>query len=428
MLPVAPPPTPPAAAPDVELAALDLTRPGLFAAGFPHAVFDRLRDEAPVWRHPETPGAGPLGGSFWVVSRHADVQTVSRDATRFSSLDGPALLGTSPERQNRMLVTMDPPDHVRMRRLISAGFTPRMTARLEEQARTWAVTIVESALERGDVDFVSEVAYQLPMHMIADIMGIPVADRDRIFDLASTVISGDDPRLGGDARSVIDAQIELYTYAHELGAEKRRCPADDVWTTLTAAEVDQPDGTRTSLAEAELDLFFLLLTLAGSETTRSAITGGLVALLDHPEQWDRLATDPAAMPGAVDEIVRWTSPVTYFRRTTTVDTEIAGVPIAAGDRVTMWYPSANRDAEVFADPYRFDITRSDSQHVAFGGGGLHYCLGANLAKREIRVMFEELVARVGSVEITGDAEWAVPGLGNPITTYCAHLPVRLTPR
>jgi len=408
--------------------AVDLTDPGLYRTGFPHPVFDRLRAEAPVWRHPDTPGTDALGGSFWVLSRHADVQAVSRDPQTFSSLDGPALLGTSPERQSRMLVTMDPPDHVRMRRLISAGFTPRMTARLEEQAREWAVAIVEGALARGDVDFVEEVAYQLPMHMIADIMGIPVADRPRIFELAATVITAPDPRLGVDTSAALDAQVELYTYAHELGAEKRRCPADDVWTTLTEAAVEQPDGTTTSLEEIELDLFFLLLTLAGSETTRSAITGGLVALLDHPDQLARLAAEPALMSGAVDEIVRWTSPVTYFRRTVTADTEIDGVRIPAGDRVTLWYPSANRDDAVFTDPHRFDITRTDSAHVAFGGGGLHYCLGANLAKREIRVMFEEILARVGSIEITGEAEWSVQGLGNPITTFCSHLPVRLSPR
>lgn len=413
---------------DVPLHGLDLTDPDLLRDGFPHAVFDRLRTEAPVWRHPATPGAAVLGGPFWVLSRHAEVQAVSRDAGTFSSLDGPGLLGTSTESQGRMLVTMDPPDHVRMRRLISAGFTPRMTARLEEQAREWARTIVDGALSRGDVDFVEEVAYQLPMHMIADIMGIPVADRPQIFEWASTVITAPDPRLGGDATATIEAQIALYTYAHELGEQKRRRPADDVWTTLINAEIAQPDGTPTTLAEGELDLFFLLLTLAGSETTRSAITGGLVALLEHPDQLARLRDDPGLMTGAVDEIIRWTSPVTYFRRTVTTDTEIAGVPVPAGDRVTMWYPSANRDGAVFVDPHRFDIARADSQHVAFGGGGLHYCLGANLAKREIRVMFEELFARVGAIEITGDAEWSVQGLGNPIATFCSRLPVRLDPR
>jgi len=407
---------------------IDLTDPEHYRHGFPHDLFTRLRAEAPVWRHPDTPGADVLGGSFWVLSRHADVQAVSRDPLTFSSLDGPALLGSTAERQNRMLVTMDPPDHVRIRRLISAGFTPRMTARLEEQAREWAVAIVEGALARGDVDFVSEVAYQLPMHMIADIMGIPVADRPRIFELAATVITAPDARLGGDASAARDAQLELYTYAHDLGAEKRRCPADDVWTTLTTAAIEQPDGSSTSLEELELDLFFLLLTLAGSETTRSAITGGLVALLDHPDQLARLASEPHLMTGAVDEIVRWTSPVAYFRRTVTTDTEVGGLDIPAGDRVTLWYPSANRDDAVFAEPHRFDITRADSGHVAFGGGGLHYCLGANLARREIRVMFEELLARTAAIEVTGDPEWSVQGLSNPITLFCSRLPVRLTPR
>ena len=407
---------------------IDLTDSELYRHGFPHDLFSVLRDTAPVWRHPDTAGTERLGGSFWVASRHADVQAVSRDPARFRSFEGPSLPEMAPERRGAMLVSMDPPDHTRLRRLVSAGFTPRMTALLDAQARAWAVTIVERALEQGEGNFVQEVAYPLPMHMIADIVGIPHADRDWLFDRVNALLQSTDPqsRLGITERAAIEA--ELFRYAHELGAEKRRDPVDDVWTLLTTAEIAQPDGTTTRLDELELDLFFMVLTIAGSETTRSAIAAGLIALLEHPDQMERMRTDPSVMPTAIDEILRWASPVAYFRRTAVEDSALGSVEIAAGDRVSVWYPSANRDAAAFADPFTFDISRSPNPHVAFGGGGMHYCLGANLAKREIRVMFEELLARVGTIEITGDPEYAVQGIGNPITLTLKDLPVRLTAR
>jgi len=411
----------------VALHAIDLTRHELYRHGFPHELFAVLRDEAPVWRHPDTPGTDRLGGSFWVLSRHADVQAVSRDHARFRSLEGPSIPSITPERQGLMLVTMDPPDHTRLRRLVSAGFTPRMTALLDTQARRWAASIVDEALARGECDFVQDVAYQFPMHMIADIVGIPPSDRAWLFDQVDLLLQSTDPqhKLAPTERAAIE--LRLFEYAHGLASEKRRNPADDVWTLLTTAAIEQPDGTTTSLTELELDLFFMVLTIAGSETTRSAIASGLVALLDHPDQLARLRTDRDVMSTAIDEILRWASPVAYFRRTATEDVVLHGVEIATGDRVTMWYPSANRDDAVFDRPFAFDITRSPNPHVTFGGGGMHYCLGANLARREIRVMFEELLARVGHVEITGEPEYAVQGIGNPITLTLKHLPVRLRP-
>jgi cytochrome P450 len=411
-----------------DLDAVDLTGHEVYRDGFPHELFSRLREGTPVWRHPDTPGTERLGGSFWVVSRHADVQAISRDPVRFRSLEGPAIVDTTPEREGQMLVTMDPPDHTRLRRLVSAGFTPRMTARLDARAREWAVTIVEGALERGDCDFVQEVAYQLPMHMIADIVGIPHADRAHLFDLVTALLTSTDPTTRLSVRERAAIERELFAYAHDLAAEKRRQPADDVWTLLTDAEIEHTDGSHTHLTELELDLFFMVLTIAGSETTRSAIASGLIALLDHPDQMERMRTEPAVMSGAIDEILRWASPVAYFRRTATEDIVMHDVQMRAGDRVTIWYPSANRDDAAFEHPFTFDITRSPNPHVSFGGGGLHYCLGANLAKREIRVMFQELLARVGEIEITGDPEYAVQGVGNPITLTLKRLPVHLTPR
>jgi len=412
---------------DLDLGAVDLTRHELYRQGFPHDLFSVLREEAPVWHHPDTPGTAKVGGSFWVVSRHADVQAISRDPERFRSLEGPAVVDTAPEREGLMLVTMDPPDHTRLRKLVSAGFTPRMTARLDAQARQWAVSVVEHAREQGTCDFVQEVAYPLPMHMIADIVGIPTSDRAWLFEQVNALLLSTDPqtRLPVAERAAIER--ELFGYAHELGAEKRRNPTDDVWTLLTSAEVEQPDGSTTRLGELELDLFFMVLTIAGSETTRSAIASGLIALLEHPDQMERMRTDPSVMSGAVDEIIRWASPVAYFRRTATEAVVLHGAEIAAGDRVTIWYPSANRDAAAFDRPFSFDITRSPNPHVGFGGGGMHYCLGANLAKREIQVMFEELLARVGRIEITGAPEYAVQGISNPITLTLKHLPVTLTP-
>ena len=405
---------------------IDLTDSELFRQGFPHDVFAILRDEAPVWWHPEHAGTDRLGGSFWVVSKHADVQEVSRDPVRFSSLDGPSLPTLPPEQRGAMVVSMDPPDHTRMRRLVSAGFTPRMITKLEHQARTWASQIVDRALEREQCNFVHEVAYQLPMHMIADIVGIPVSDREWLFDRVNVFLSSTDPRARL-SRAEIDAiQAEMFGYAQQLGDDKRRSPTDDVWTTLIEAEVAHDDGARTRLTPLELDLFFIVLTIAGSETTRNAISAGLLALVDSPDQLDLLRRDPDVMSSAVEEILRWTAPAAYFRRTATVDTEIRGVPIAAGDRVTIWHPSANRDEDAFDDPFRFDITRADNPHVTFGGGGIHYCLGANLAKREIRVMFEELLARVRGIEIVGEPEYSVQGIGNPITVSLKDLPVRLT--
>ncbi|GMU79566.1 MAG: cytochrome P450 [Acidimicrobiia bacterium] len=407
---------------------VDLTRGELYRHGFPHELFAVLREEAPVWRHPDTPGTERIGGSFWVLSKHADVQAVSRDAARFRSYEGPSLPELAPERRGAMLVSMDPPDHTRLRRLVSAGFTPRTTAMLDAQARTWAIAIIERALEAETCNFVHEVAYQLPMHLIADIVGIPVRDREWIFEHVNQLLQSTDPRTRLDHRRRAAIESELFGYAHDLGAEKRRTPTDDVWTKLITAELAHGDGTSTRLSELELDLFFMVLTIAGSETTRNAISSGLLALFEHPDQMERMRRDPAVIPTAVEEILRWSSPVAYFRRTATEDVEIGGVPIAAGERVSVWYPSANRDAEVFADPYRFDITRTENPHVTFGGGGVHYCLGANLAKREIRVMFEELLARAGDIEVLGEPEYAVQGIGNPITLSIRDLHVRLSPR
>ena len=405
---------------------IDLTDASLFAHGFPHDVFTSLRHEAPVYWQPfpaEFPGDHDPG--FWVLSRYDDVQAANRDTELFCAYDGPQL-SIQPAMRGTMLATMDGTDHVRQRRLISAGFTPRMVGRLEGHTREWAISIIEQALERGTCDFVQDVAYQLPMHMIADIVGIPIEDREWLFGLTKELLAGGDSDNIASPEAALAIQVQMFEYAQELGRRKRAEPQDDIWTILSTVEIETDDGDVTKLAEIELDMFFFLLTIAGSETTRNAIAGGLIALLDHPDQLSLLRRDPDAMKPAVEEILRWSSPVAYFARRATRDTEIRGVPIAAGDRITMWYPSANRDEEAFPDAFRFDITRTPNNHVAFGGGGAHFCLGANLARREITVLFEELLTRTKGIEILAAPTYSGLTIDSPVLGATRELPVRLS--
>jgi cholest-4-en-3-one 26-monooxygenase len=407
------------------LADIDLISDELGGDGFPHEVFTTLRREAPVWwqQFPEDYEENADDG-FWVLSKYEDVQAANRDAELFTAIDGPSL-ADAPELRGTMLVSMDGRDHMRQRKLISAGFTPRMISRLEEQARVWAAKIIDDALEHGTCDFVADVAYQLPMHMIADIVGIPVEDRSYLFQVTNNFIQGGAPgkRLSRDEQMAL--QVEMFEYAQELGRRKRANPQDDVWTLLATAEIETEEGERSAMGDVELDMFFMLLTLAGSETTRDAISFGLLALMENPEQLEILRSQPHVPRAAVDEIVRWASPVGYFARRATRDTEIRGVPIAEGQRITLWYPSANRDEGVFQDPFRFDVRRSPNEHLGFGGGGPHFCLGANLARCEITVLFEELLARTRDIELLGKPEYTALGIFNPVYFSLQHLPVRL---
>jgi cytochrome P450 len=304
-----------------------------------------------------------------------------------------------------------------------------MTAKLDAQARTWAGQIVDQALEIETCNFVDEVAYKLPMHMIADILGIPEGDRAWLFEQVDKLLLATDPLTSLTEEEIQAVQGGMFAYAHELGEAKRKAPVDDIWTKLTRAAIVDEDGSTTQLNEFELDLFFMVLTVAGSETTRSAISAGLVALLENPDQLELMRSDPSVIDTAVEEILRWSSPLAYFRRTAVEDVTIRDAEIKAGDMVAMYYPSANRDAEVFADPFRFDVSRTEgAAQVAFGAGGIHYCLGANLAKREIKVMFEELLARVGDIELLAPPEYSVQGLENPISVSPKRVDVRLRAR
>jgi cytochrome P450 len=400
---------------------VDLIDAGLYAHGFPHEVFARLRVDAPVfWQpfHGRVPDVADPG--TWVLSKHAEVQAVNRDDVRFSAIDGPTLAYV-PEMRGLMLVSTDGTQHTRLRRLISAGFTPRMIGKLDQQCRAWAARLIDDALVLGEFDFVREVAYKLPMHMIADIVGIPESDRDWLFSVVGKLLTSFDPEGGVSKEEALVHQIELFEYAEQLGKDKRKWPADDVWTTLSTVELDG-DG----LGEAELNFFFMLLTAAGSETTRNALTVGLATLVDHPDQFDRLRSDRSLLKSTVDEVIRWASPVAYFARRATVDVELRDVRIKADDRVTLWYASANRDEEVFAEPFTFDIARSPNPYVSFGGGGPHYCLGANLAKLEVTVLLDELLNRTREISTLAPVAWQFLTISNPILLATQGLPVRFS--
>lgn len=397
---------------------IDLTDSDLYRKGFPHEIFSRLRDEAPVWRHPETDGFSETGGrSFVVLSRYEDIQAANRNPELFLSCKGP---GLGYEGNGLMLTDMDGASHLRQRKLISAGFTPRMTRRLEGLAREWAAKIVDDAIEKETVEFVQEVAYQLPMHMIADILGIPLEERDWLFKMTNDMLLCVDPEYPVAESDRAELAAKIFGYGHEILGRKRDDATDDVLSLL--ATVSDDHGP---LSDLELESFFMLLTVAGSETTRNAISSGLLQLLGEPEQLGMLRRDPSLMKSATEEIIRWSSPVAYFKRVVARDTEIAGVPIAEGERVTLWYPSANRDERVFEDPFRFDVRRKKNEHVAFGGGGPHFCLGAHLARREIMILFEELLSRTAGIDLVGDPSYSVLGIGNPILLSLGKLPVRL---
>lgn len=397
---------------------LDLTDSDLYRKGFPHEIFRRLRDEAPVWRHPETSGFSQTGGEgFTVLSRYEDVQAANRDPERFLSCKGP---GLGFEGTGLMLTDMDGAAHLRQRKLISAGFTPRMTRRLEGLAREWAATIVDEAVEKETVEFVQDVAYQLPMHMIADILGIPLEERDWLFKMTNDMLLSVDPEYPVPESERAGLATGIFAYGHEILGRKRENATDDVLSLLATVSDDQGP-----LNDLELEAFFMLLTVAGSETTRNAISSGLLELLQEPDQLGALRQDPSLMKGATEEIIRWSSPVAYFKRVVARETEIAGVPLAEGERVTLWYPSANRDERVFEEPDRFDVRRKKNEHVAFGGGGPHFCLGAHLARREIMILFEELLGRTAGIELVGDPAYSVLGIGNPILLSLGKLPVRL---
>jgi cholest-4-en-3-one 26-monooxygenase len=402
----------------VDLRDINLLDPDRFIQGVPHEWFTYLRHHAPVYKHPE-PRGGP---GFWVVSRYHDLIEVNRDGQTFSSEQtrgGVVVLeqgNTDLSDEGRMMLTMDAPDHTRYRKLVNRGFTPRMINALEPHIKRIVIELIDSAVEKGKCDFVLEVAAELPLQVIAQMLGVPFADRHKVFEWSNRLIGSKDLEYSVSEEEARGAAVEMFMYAKELADQRRNDPRDDIVTALLNAETD---GDR--LSEMDFNLFFLLLAVAGNETTRNALSHGLNTLIDYPEQYRMLVADPTLVPAATEEILRWCSPVMYFRRNVTRDTTLGGQQLKAGDKISIWYISANRDEEIFPDPFKFDITRSPNEHVAFGGGGPHYCLGANLARMEINILLEELVKRVGSVERAGEVQRLRSNFINGIK----HLPVRL---
>jgi cholest-4-en-3-one 26-monooxygenase len=379
----------------------DFTNPDLIAERLPIAEYAELRRTAPVWWNAVRPGEGGFtDGGFWVVSRHEDVKAVSRDSETFSSAENTAIIRFSEgltreqiEAQRLIMLNMDPPDHTKVRRIVSRGFTPRSVAALEDPLRERARRIVEDAASSGTGDFVTQVACELPLQAIAELLGVTQEDRLKIFDWSNQMVAYDDPEYDIDPES---AAAEMIGYFAAMAEDRRANPRDDIVTKLVNADIDGE-----ALTSDEFGFFVILLAVAGNETTRNAITHGMLAFFDNPDQWEVFKQQRPAT--AADEIVRWATPVMCFQRTATRDTALAGVDIAKDERVGMFYSSANFDPDVFDRPEQFDVLRDPNPHLGFGGQGAHYCLGANLAKLEINLIFNAVADAMPDISKVGDA-------------------------
>ncbi|MDQ2754219.1 MAG: cytochrome P450 [Actinomycetota bacterium] len=394
-------------------------------------AFKTLRDQDPL-RHYEEPDIAGFeqyvtkGEGYYAVTRHADILACSRQADIFSSAKGISGALDQPEAFTEFfgsMIAMDDPRHARLRRIVAAGFTPRMLKKLEEQVQVAATAIVDEVAPLGECDFVSEVAAKLPLKIICDMMGIPASDYEAVFSCSNIILGVGDPEYMPDSGDIptalLTAGAELAQMVGELGQHRRQHPTDDLTSALVNASVEGEQ-----LTDAELGSFFILLVVAGNETTRNAISSALEQLTLNPDQRAVWAGDfEGVAPKAVEEIVRWASPVNHMRRTATRDGDLNGVPVKEGEKFLMFYRSANRDAAVFEDPYRFDLLRHPNEHLGFGGPGPHFCLGAHLARREITVMYRELFRRLPDIEMSGEPDRLLSNFINGIK----HLPCRFTP-
>jgi cytochrome P450 len=404
------------------LETIDLTDLDRFADGFPHGVFAHLRRHAPVWWHPPTDHT-PAGEGFWVLSRYTDIHAAASDPATFSSESGGGRDGGGTLIEDLptgfaagvLLNMMDDPRHLRIRQLVTPAVGRRALAEMEVDLRARAEAIVGAAVDRGEVDFLVDVAAELPLQAIASLLGVPQADRHRMLEWANTTLDYDDHDLGESSARTVQASAEMFEYAAWLIDEKRACPADDMMSAVVHGRLDGEP-----LGDLELQMFFNLLIAAGSETTRNSIAVGVAALEEHPALWAALFEDRSLLPSAVEEVLRWASSTSYNRRTATRAIEVGAQPVEAGDKVTLWWSSANRDPDAFTDPDTFDVRRDPNRHLAFGHGG-HFCLGANLARVEIRVVLDVLLDQVDRVEPTGPIEW----VRSNKHTGVRHQPVRL---
>jgi cytochrome P450 len=397
------------ASPTVPLEQIDLSDPEFWLADRDHrdAAFRTLRDAPGLQFYAERVFENspfPPGPGYWSLVRHDDVFAASRNPQLFCSGRG-ANIGDLPTELNEFfgsMINMDDPKHYRLRSLVAKGFTPKEVAKVERYVTAKAAGVVDRMLEQNpgrECDFVEWIAAPMPLQIICEMMGIPAEDNEQIFQWTNVILGAGDPEYGGSYEALMNASLGMFAYAQALGEDRRANPREDITSVLMGAEID---GDR--LTSQEFGSFFILLVVAGNETTRNAISHGMRALTEHPDQRDLWYGDfEAHTRSAVEEIVRWATPVIHFRRTATEDTELSGQRIEAGQKVVLWYCSANRDERVFADPHRFDLTRPVMPaQVGFGAGGPHFCLGANLARREITVMFDELRRRLPDLRITGD--------------------------
>lgn len=401
----------------MSLPAIELYDPDVYAAGVPHEQFRWLREHAPVYWHTH-----PDGGGFWLVSRHADVVAVSRDHRSFSSERGFVMIDDLPadilaETQGQLL-GMDPPRHGPIRRVVIERFTQRMLEQLEPRVRAITRGIFAAARQKPECDFVYELAGELPTAVICTMLGVPADMWHQVREWSDKSTSATDPDIGCSPEEQRQAGIAMGMYGYSLAAERKDRGGDDLISLLVNVEVDGHKVT-----EAEFASLFLQITVAGNETTRALISTGMHELMQRPGLYRELEADPALLPAAIEEMLRWSTPLHHFRRTATRDCEIAGQPVRENDRVVLLYTSANFDEAVFTDPMRFDIRRNPNPHLAFGHG-IHLCLGANLARMEARIFFEEFFRHFAGIEATGEARRIRSNLVNGHK----YMPVRLRPR
>jgi cytochrome P450 len=411
---------------ETDLSGIDLIDPDNYVDRVPFDWFDELRRRAPVvWHEEPEPNHG-----FWAVTRYDDLVQVHMDWETYSSERGAVALEELDEEQiaiRRSMLETDPPRHRELRNICNRRFSARGVGAYEDYIRDVARTVLDRALEREEFDFTLEIAKELPIRFLCAIFTVPQEDAPMLIRWGDAMIGNQDPEFTDAVVDKVDTEeyrtlpfrspiaLEMFEYAHRQRDMRLDEPQDDVITALTVA---QREGV---LTEREFDNYFGLLMIAGNETTRHTISHGMQALIEHPEQMQRLRDEPSLISSAVEETLRWATPVMHFRRTATRDTELRGEPIREGEKVVTWYISANRDEDQFADPYRFDVGRRPNEHVTFGPGGPHFCLGAHLAKLETKVLFQELLPRLRSIELTGPVERMRSNFVNGIK----HMPVRV---
>jgi cytochrome P450 len=400
---------------DVDLSKVDLTDLSYFEDGPPYGLFARMRSEAsPHWN--ALTGDEP---GFWSFTKAADIGAISRNPATFSSARG-GVFATSqgavpPEALGEVILGMDPPRHTKQRNVVQAVFTPKLIRQKEADVRATVMALIDDVIEKGECDFVDDIAVELPLIVIADMLGVPQDDRRRLFEWTNTLsraAATADPQLG------MGALLEIGGYMNGITAARKANPGEDIVSRLISAEVDGE-----SLSETEVTFFFALLMFAGNDTTRNTASGGMRALIENDSERQKLINNPDGIPSAVEEMLRWVTPVIYFTRVAQADTEVGGHPIREGERVAMWYSAGSRDPATIDDPDRFDVSRQKPPHQAFGGGGAHFCLGNALARLELRVLFEELMRRVPDMQFAGPITRLTSNFSNELTS----MPVTFTP-